>query len=341
MFSRYFVEVTARLPQHRAGDVRGDDQVVAALQVEVADPVLQLLPEDPAAGCQIHRPGPSSSGLENRSSSRPRRRWSRFSASSSRMQVRVEILLGRPRRPVDPGEHRVRLDAAPVRAGGRGQLERAEPAGRRDVRSFAEVDPSVVAVERHDLARGDLTLGRSPIASMISRLKGWSSRRASASSRVTSSRMNGWSSATIFRISPSIAGRSSSPDRGRAGRSRSRSRPGSAVRSRTSRPGTTGIRPEPARGRWSAGGCGARPRTPARPARRSRRAVGTCERSRSSPSTRAATASGGSTAPTGLPFGELRVGAVRQRQSRHGGHDIRGVAGPRTPATRTRSLPGP
>ena len=58
-----------------------------------------------------------------------------------------------------------------------------------------------------------------------------------ASSRGTSSRMNGWSAATILPISASIArGRPRSADGEGRSRSRSRSRP--AGRSRTSRPGT-------------------------------------------------------------------------------------------------------
>ncbi len=71
-------------------------------------------------------------------------------------QVRVEVLLGRPRGAVDPGELRVLLVAAPVRAGDRGQLERAEPAGRGHVRPEAQVLPAVVAVEADGVAGGHL-----------------------------------------------------------------------------------------------------------------------------------------------------------------------------------------
>ena len=57
-------------------------------------------------------------------------------------QVRVEVVLGRPRRAVDPGELGRLLVAPPVRAGDVRQAERAEPAGGGNVRPEAEVDPT-------------------------------------------------------------------------------------------------------------------------------------------------------------------------------------------------------
>src|SRR5512132_1106780 len=62
------------------------------------------------------------------------------------LQVPIELLLIRPDRPVDPLELRVALVAAPVRAGDREQLERADLPRLLDVRAAAEVDEAVVLV---------------------------------------------------------------------------------------------------------------------------------------------------------------------------------------------------
>src|SRR5207249_3897222 len=66
------------------------------------------------------------------------------------------LLLVRPGRPVDALEHLVPLVAAPVRAGDVGQLERAEAAGRGDVRAAAEIEPFALAVDGERLVGGDV-----------------------------------------------------------------------------------------------------------------------------------------------------------------------------------------
>ena len=71
-------------------------------------------------------PGPASSWMLNRSSSWPSLRWSRFLASSSRLQVLVELLRREERRAVDALHLLVLLVAFPIRAGDREQLERLE-----------------------------------------------------------------------------------------------------------------------------------------------------------------------------------------------------------------------
>src|SRR5205823_14573032 len=72
------------------------------------------------------------------------------------LEVRVELLLVRPGRPVDALEHLVPLVAAPVRAGHVGQLERAEAAGRGDVGAAAEIEPLALAVDGERLVAGDV-----------------------------------------------------------------------------------------------------------------------------------------------------------------------------------------
>jgi len=71
------------------------------------------------------------------------------------LEIRVELFLVGPGGAVDPLQHRVPLVAAPVRAGDRGQLERAEAAGRWDVRSAAEIEPFALAIDRQRLIAGD------------------------------------------------------------------------------------------------------------------------------------------------------------------------------------------
>ena len=71
-------------------------------------------------------------------------------------EVRVEVLLGEPRGAVDALEHRACRVAAPVRAGDLHELERADPAGARDVRPAAQVGEVALAVGGDGLALGQL-----------------------------------------------------------------------------------------------------------------------------------------------------------------------------------------
>ena len=64
-------------------------------------------------------------------------------------QVGVELGLGRERGGVEPGQHRVRALPAPVGAGDRQQLERADATGVVQVGSLAQVDEVVLLVQRH------------------------------------------------------------------------------------------------------------------------------------------------------------------------------------------------
>src|SRR4051812_24836548 len=73
-------------------------------------------------------------------------------------QVGVEILLARPRRAVDALEHRALLIAAPIGASRPEQLERADLAGARDVRTTAQVDERALAIEGRRRSRRPVAL---------------------------------------------------------------------------------------------------------------------------------------------------------------------------------------
>ncbi len=96
----------------------------------------------PPLGWKTARPEPISSGNENRSSSLPRRRWSRRSASASRSRCAVQLVLGRPRRAVDPLQLLVLLRTPPV---GRRRTHQpdavADQTGARQVGAAAQVLP--------------------------------------------------------------------------------------------------------------------------------------------------------------------------------------------------------
>jgi hypothetical protein len=66
-------------------------------------------------------------------------------------QVLVELLLGRPRRAVDPLQHRVLLVAAPVGAGRGEKPEGPELPRGGHVRTTAEIDEVALPIERHAL----------------------------------------------------------------------------------------------------------------------------------------------------------------------------------------------
>ena len=55
------------------------------------------------------------------------------------MQIFVELVFGRPHRPVDALKHRVLLAAAPVGPGDRRELEMFALAGASDVRTRAQI----------------------------------------------------------------------------------------------------------------------------------------------------------------------------------------------------------
>ena len=66
-------------------------------------------------------------------------------------EIRVELVLLEPRRPIDPLQHLTALVAAPVRTGGVQQLEMLELPRIRHVRATAEVHERAIAIHTDDL----------------------------------------------------------------------------------------------------------------------------------------------------------------------------------------------
>src|SRR5215204_3341997 len=98
--------VTPLLPPPPPGDMRRHDEVVAALEVQVPDIVLQLLAEDPA----LRMPHPQArSELLRRGEQvelAPEAAVVALLGLHEPMQIIIELLLARPRGPIDPREHR-------------------------------------------------------------------------------------------------------------------------------------------------------------------------------------------------------------------------------------------
>ena len=192
------------------GDVRGVDELVALLLVAPARVVLHRRRMTPPLGWKTARPEPISSGKENRSSSVPSLRWSRFSASASRSRCAFELVLGLPGGAVDALQLRVLLAAAPVRGGGAHQLERRDAAGGRQVRTAAQVLPAPARRLRRGCRRSSArrrrprrrAVGRSsarepPLRPISSSLYGSSASSSRASSSVTTRREKRWPCLTI------------------------------------------------------------------------------------------------------------------------------------------------
>ena len=134
------VEVATRLPEHRLGDVRAVDEVVAAGLVAVTAVVLDQLPDECALRVPDGQPRPQ--GF------RPRHQVQLGSQSSmvpllgldQSVEVPLEGLLVRPGGAVDPLEHRLLLVATPVGTSDLLEGEVSEAPGGRHMRAEAEVD---------------------------------------------------------------------------------------------------------------------------------------------------------------------------------------------------------
>ena len=85
----------------------------------------------------------------------PSFRWSRFFASSIRVQMRLQLRLVEERGAVDALHRLVARVPLPVRVRGGQQLERLEPSRRGHVRADAEIDEGVAVLDR---VAGDLGL---------------------------------------------------------------------------------------------------------------------------------------------------------------------------------------
>ena len=107
------------------------------------------------------------------------------------LEVLLEVLLLEERGAVDAREHRAVGVAAPVGAGDRLQLDRADPAGGRRVRAAAEVEERAVLVEADgvDALVADEVLDQldlvvlALLAEVLDRLRGATSRCARTARR--------------------------------------------------------------------------------------------------------------------------------------------------------------
>ena len=215
------VPVARRLPQLLAHEARRAHLAEAGLAPDLARPVLQRPPQVHAARMEEGRG--RRLGVE--------REEVELAAELAMVsllrlldapEVLVELLLRVPGGAVDALEHRPRLVAAPVRAGGVEQLEGAEVLRRAEVAAAAEVLELAVAVEAH---RRALRLGKVlddlDLERLVALLRPARSPRRAAG--LASARIAGRPPAA--RASSPRSARGPPASAGEAGRSRSRSRP--------------------------------------------------------------------------------------------------------------------
>ena len=128
--------------------VRRVHQRVAALEVLVAHPVFHLLADDAALGMPEDQPRPGQFLDGEQVELLAQHAMVALLRLFQLVQVLVQVLLGEERRAVDALQLRILLVAQPVRAGDVQQLERLDPAGRRDMRPAAEVGELAGLVDR-------------------------------------------------------------------------------------------------------------------------------------------------------------------------------------------------
>ncbi len=138
--------------------MRRHDQVVAALEVQVADVVLELLAEDASAWVPDPEPWTQFVRRGEQIELAPELAMVALLRFLQTGQIRLEVRIRRPRGAVHPGQHRTLFVPAPIRTGHVRQSERPEPPGGRHVRPQTEVGPCAVPIERDGVAAGDLGL---------------------------------------------------------------------------------------------------------------------------------------------------------------------------------------
>ncbi len=306
------------LEQLRLRDVGRVDELVARLLVAQPRVVLHQAANEPALGVEDREPRSDLVGEREEVELVPEPAVVAPLGLLESMQVRVEVVLARPGRAVDAGELRVPFVAAPVGAGDVRQLEGAEHPGVRHVRAEAQVGPVAVRVQRDGVAGGRLSRATVPLGVADA----FDDLDLEGLVREPLERLGARDLLAHERLPPlhdlahprSIVARSLGmhvlgelevvveavgdrrADRVLRARVEVAHRLGEHVRGRVPQ------HVEPV-----VGPCG-------RPARRSASAGGTNDRSRSSPSTRAAIVPFGSAAPTGSPSGsstERPSGRVR------------------------------
>ena len=171
------LEVAAGLPQVGLGNVWRHDVVVSVSEVRSAAVVLDLLAQQPALRMPDRQTAPQirGEGVEVE-----------FGAEFpvvpllgffEPVEVGAQCLAIFPCGPVDPLELRILLVAPPVGAGGPHQLDGFDPAGRRDVRTTAQVDEILVAVQRHGAGPGPFGFVDTPDDLRLVRLVGEDAQR--------------------------------------------------------------------------------------------------------------------------------------------------------------------
>src|SRR6476646_5389376 len=140
--------VPGLLPELLVHQQRGRDLLVAPRVERLARVLLQLAHEDHAPGQPERRPGRDVEEVEQVELA-PELAVVALLRLLEPPEVLVELLLGEPRGPVDPLQHRVLLVPAPVGAGGRQELEGLDLARRRHVGPAAEIEEIALAVDRH------------------------------------------------------------------------------------------------------------------------------------------------------------------------------------------------
>src|SRR4051812_12196824 len=126
--------------------------------MEIADVILELLAEDPAARMPDRKPRSELLGEREQVELTPELSVVALLRLLQAVEMRLESFLGRPGGSVDALEHRTVLVPSPVRARERGQLERADTSGGGNVRTETEVAPAVVPIDGHGLRSGSLAL---------------------------------------------------------------------------------------------------------------------------------------------------------------------------------------
>src|SRR5581483_6277678 len=154
---RILGQVPGGLPQDRARDMRRDDEVVPAGQMEVAHVVLELLAEHAAAGMPYPQAGAELLWTGEQVELLAESPVVAPLGLHEAREVRLEVRAGGPRGAVHALEHRPALVAAPVCAGDLEQLEPLpQPTGRGQMRAQTEVAPRPVAIDRDPLAERSL-----------------------------------------------------------------------------------------------------------------------------------------------------------------------------------------
>ncbi len=140
------VDVAAGLPEIQARHVRRIDEFVPVLDVLLAPEILDEQPDGGAFRMPQHEPGAdlilNGNQVQFFADFPVVAAFDFFQAG----EVRIELGLGGERGSIDPLEHRVTFVAAPVGSGRIEKLEGADMAGRRQVRTTAEIDEFTLGI---------------------------------------------------------------------------------------------------------------------------------------------------------------------------------------------------